>query len=812
MSIPLSRNIFGLLHGRSSTSDRSNPPMPGSENRVATGRPSQRRQAGRAASLILACVVVAGLATPVANADAVYGNYLVGGRIEQEYLARGGPNVVGNPTSPESNANGGKFQTFQNNASIYWNANVAGGFAKLVGGLIRDRWGQVNWENGFLGYPTTSEGTLSNQNGRFNHFQGGSIYYTAATGAQIVAGAIRDTWAAAGWENSSYGYPVSEEYPLNGGYQQEFQNGLISWNVGPNPDGDPNGTNALVGADDPFNRFPRRAADPMPTTSGCSTPDADGDVICVGVGKAAPQPTVNPSPARSAPQGSVPQESVPTTEIAPPVTSDPAAPSSTITIPTSSSAPPSTTVDATLPLCPQPEVSAAPVTPTTSSEPTTTQPCSPQPAALTDPSTEASPTTTTTGQQAAPQNRPYPAKAPFRAQTVTVPADPPRNLTAETAFYKSGGACAGAALHNYFGKRFYLCGTTTYEVTMYKIDPRSATPLQLTGSEKGFQYLEGKANESGKSQTIDYRTRIARAVSSGDVLSNAAIYKVGVGGSQDRTGTITPAADVPRTVPLTAGAQTLSWQVTSNLPKGAGATQRSERDTAQGTLTFSNPRYEQSPTNVLLNNDIIFPAARCDNFQYIYVNDPGCVMAPSATRRNLPVMDLTTTRNLPTPSEATQLWDHVLTAQNSGVPGQPVALAAITGAGVALQRIPSADQAGESGRPARQNRRTACSRRTTYRPAPGFGGVANWECDEYPFASTYQGARLEPNNGRTRDWCFIKNLPINVGLSPGGWSACYIPKDMNQAGGQLIAPFNRENRILLRADDARDGYFVSAYH
>ncbi|WP_442973055.1 NucA/NucB deoxyribonuclease domain-containing protein [Rhodococcus sp. NBC_00294] len=337
--------------------------------------------------------------------------------------------------------------------------------------------------------------------------------------------------------------------------------------------------------------------------------------------------------------------------------------------------------------------------------------------------------------------------------------------------------------------------------------------MELAGSEKGFVYHDGKADASAKSQVIDYRVRIVRAVSTGDTIGNTAVFKTSVGGSQSRTGEITPAANIPRVVSLSSGGQTLTWKVTAKLPKPGEASysQRWEWDTVQGSLKWASPRYTETPVSVLLESDLVLPTARCDNFQYIFANDPGCVMAPTFMRRNLPVMDLTTTRNLPTPSEATQFWDHVLTAQNSGVPGQPVALAALTGAGVALQRIPNADQAGEAGRQARQNRRTACSKRVAYRPAPGVGGYNAWECDEYPFASTHQGARLDPSNGRTRDWCFIQNLPINI-QSPGGWSACYIPKDMNQAGGQLIAPFNRENRILLRADDPLDGYFVSAYH
>ena len=49
-----------------------------------------------------------------------------------------------------------------------------------------------------LGLPTTGDTAVNG--GWFNHFQGGSIYFSNATGAQIVKGAIRDKWAAQGWE------------------------------------------------------------------------------------------------------------------------------------------------------------------------------------------------------------------------------------------------------------------------------------------------------------------------------------------------------------------------------------------------------------------------------------------------------------------------------------------------------------------------------------------------------------------------------------------------------------------------------------
>ena len=98
--------------------------------------------------------------------------------------------------------------------------------ATAIRGAIADRYGRAGWENGFLGYPTTSDTPLAG--GAVVHFQGGSIYWSPATGAQVVKGADRDLWASLGWEQSWLGYPSSEEIPIRaGGTVQRFTGGLV---------------------------------------------------------------------------------------------------------------------------------------------------------------------------------------------------------------------------------------------------------------------------------------------------------------------------------------------------------------------------------------------------------------------------------------------------------------------------------------------------------------------------------------------------------------------------------------------------------
>ncbi len=82
---------------------------------------------------------------------------------------------------------------------------------RSVIGEIERAWLRAGGASGFLGAPLTDEWTAPDGVGRFTHFERGSIYWTPATGAHEVHGAIRDRWASEGWERSFLGYPISDE-------------------------------------------------------------------------------------------------------------------------------------------------------------------------------------------------------------------------------------------------------------------------------------------------------------------------------------------------------------------------------------------------------------------------------------------------------------------------------------------------------------------------------------------------------------------------------------------------------------------------
>ncbi len=120
-------------------------------------------------------------------------------------------------------------QEFQGGSGYF---SPASGAAAVVG-AIRDRWAKQVWEQGPMGYPTGDE--RCGLSGCFQTFPGGSIYWAPATGARIVSGVVRDAWARQQWERGPLGYPTTDTQCrlADGGCYQAFQGGaLVSSTVG----------------------------------------------------------------------------------------------------------------------------------------------------------------------------------------------------------------------------------------------------------------------------------------------------------------------------------------------------------------------------------------------------------------------------------------------------------------------------------------------------------------------------------------------------------------------------------------------------
>ncbi|MDQ6648609.1 MAG: twin-arginine translocation signal domain-containing protein [Actinomycetota bacterium] len=153
--------------------------------------------------------------------------------IDQHYYDLGGPQgFLGQPVGPEQRAPDqiGAFRYFQG-GGIYWTPSTG---AREVHGAILGRWAGLGYEHSVLGYPVTDESPAIDRVGRYNHFQAGSIFWSPGTGAHEAHGAIRERWAAMGWERGVLGYPVTDESGAADGVGRfnHFQGGSIFWTPG----------------------------------------------------------------------------------------------------------------------------------------------------------------------------------------------------------------------------------------------------------------------------------------------------------------------------------------------------------------------------------------------------------------------------------------------------------------------------------------------------------------------------------------------------------------------------------------------------
>lgn len=138
--------------------------------------------------------------------------------------------VLGYPITNEVKIrDNGTYQRFQR-GNIYYTPKHG---SHVVHGAIFEKWGETDYEKGPLGYPITDELVTSDKKGRYNEFEFGTVYWSAKTGAHEVHGLIRDAFKEAGGLET-VGYPTTGErsVPDKSGRYNHFENGSIYWKVG----------------------------------------------------------------------------------------------------------------------------------------------------------------------------------------------------------------------------------------------------------------------------------------------------------------------------------------------------------------------------------------------------------------------------------------------------------------------------------------------------------------------------------------------------------------------------------------------------
>ncbi|MCD2188841.1 N-acetylmuramoyl-L-alanine amidase [Actinomycetospora soli] len=108
--------------------------------------------------------------------------------------------------------------------AVYWSSGTG---AWSVIGEINRRYDALGAASSPVGLPTSDERRTPDGRGRFSQFTAGFVYWTPQTGAWPVRGGILSTWAAAGYERSTYGYPRSDQYAVSGGVRQDFERGSL---------------------------------------------------------------------------------------------------------------------------------------------------------------------------------------------------------------------------------------------------------------------------------------------------------------------------------------------------------------------------------------------------------------------------------------------------------------------------------------------------------------------------------------------------------------------------------------------------------
>ncbi len=129
----------------------------------------------------------------------------------------------------ENSADGrGVFKSYQH-GWVMWREDLG---ALAVYGAIGARWNEIGGTTSGYGWPTTDELSTPRGPGRYNHFEGGSIYWSPNTGARFIYGAIRDLWASMAWEQGPLGLPTTDEEDVpgvGGARRNGFEGGVITW-------------------------------------------------------------------------------------------------------------------------------------------------------------------------------------------------------------------------------------------------------------------------------------------------------------------------------------------------------------------------------------------------------------------------------------------------------------------------------------------------------------------------------------------------------------------------------------------------------
>ncbi|SHN82722.1 LGFP repeat-containing protein, partial [Geodermatophilus obscurus] len=132
--------------------------------------------------------------------------------------------MLGYPIGDDVAVPGG-WRTDFAGGSIYWSAATG---ARMVRGAILQRYVAAGGP-AVLGFPVADDGGTADGTGALVRLQGGVIYWSPKTGAHDVRGAILTHWLQQGGPTGALGFPLTDHaaLPDGDGWQVRFQHGTL---------------------------------------------------------------------------------------------------------------------------------------------------------------------------------------------------------------------------------------------------------------------------------------------------------------------------------------------------------------------------------------------------------------------------------------------------------------------------------------------------------------------------------------------------------------------------------------------------------
>ena len=114
------------------------------------------------------------------------------------------------------------------NGLIYWSANSG---AQVIAGDTGGAWLVRGGQNSSLGYPVAAQVCGLAGGGCLQQFQGGRVYWSPASGAAVTYNAVIGAYERFSAQDGALGYPVADSFCglRDGGCAQPYQNGWVFW-------------------------------------------------------------------------------------------------------------------------------------------------------------------------------------------------------------------------------------------------------------------------------------------------------------------------------------------------------------------------------------------------------------------------------------------------------------------------------------------------------------------------------------------------------------------------------------------------------